>query len=139
MSFHIIHLSTPKNWRGGEQQIAYLATELDKNNTIQQTILTPQNSSLSVFVKNYNEEKTNTNLKVKDLEGSSKFGQASFLAKFCKENNVAIVHLHDAHAHTIAVLSAVFFQNKAKFVLSRRVDFPVKNNFFSVLTFFDLC
>lgn len=131
MNFHIVHLSTPKNWRGGEQQIAYLATELDQTNTIQQTILTPQNSSLSDFIKNYTKEKTTTNLKVKELEGSSKFGQAKFLASFCKKNQVSIAHLHDAHAHTIAILSAVFFQNKTKFILSRRVDFPVKNNFFS--------
>ncbi len=131
MNFHIAHLSTPKNWRGGEQQIAYLATELDQNNTIQQTVLTPQNSSLSDFIKKYKEENKASNLDVKSLEGSSKFGQARFLAKFCKENNIDIVHLHDAHAHTIAILSAVFFQNTTKFILSRRVDFPVKNNFFS--------
>ncbi|WP_375559140.1 glycosyltransferase family 4 protein [Bernardetia sp. OM2101] len=130
MDFHIAHLSTPKNWRGGEQQIAYLATELDKQK-IKQTVLTPQNSSLSDFISKYNQKNTTTDLEVKKLEGSSKFGQAKFLAFFCRESKVDIVHLHDAHAHTIAVLSAVFFQNKTKFILSRRVDFPVKNNFFS--------
>lgn len=145
--YHIAHLSTPKNWRGGEQQIAYLTTELDKNElsknglgknkdntkTIKQTLLTPSHSSLSHFIKKYKEEHPtiDTNLHVQDLKGKSKFGQAQFLAHFCKTHQVDIVHLHDAHAHTIAVLSAVFFQNKAKFVLSRRVDFPVKNNFFS--------
>ena len=130
MKFHIVHLSTPKNWRGGEQQIAYLATELDKK-LIQQTVLTPQNSSLSNFIQKYRNENSDSVLQVKDLQGSSKFGQARFLARFCKENKVDIVHLHDAHAHTIAVLSAIFFQNKTNFILSRRVDFPVKNNFFS--------
>ncbi|WP_291723601.1 glycosyltransferase family 4 protein [Bernardetia sp.] len=130
MKFHIVHLSTPKNWRGGEQQIAYLATELDKKQ-IQQTVLTPQNSSLSNFIRKYRNENSDSVLQVKDLQGSSKFGQARFLARFCKENKADIVHLHDAHAHTIAVLSAVFFQNKTDFTLSRRVDFPVKDNFFS--------
>ncbi len=127
---HIIHLSTPKNWRGGEQQIAYLATELDKNK-IKQTVLTPQNSSLFDFIEDYNSKNSDSNLEAKKLEGNSKFGQASFLSKFCKENNVDIVHLHDAKAHTIAVLSAVFFQNKTKSILSRRVDFAVRDNFFS--------
>jgi len=134
MNFHsinrIIHLSTPKNWRGGEQQIAYLATELD-NQQIKQTVLSPANSSLFNFIKKYKEENVTTNLEVEVLKGNSKFGQAKFLASFCAKNQVDIVHLHDAHAHTIAVLSAVFFQNKSKFILSRRVDFPVKNNFFS--------
>ena len=137
MNLHIVHLSTPKNWRGGEQQIAYLTTELDKNHNeeIKQTVLSPQNSLLSDFIKNYTREniakKNLTTLDVQVLEGKSKFGQARFLAHFCKKNKVNIVHLHDAHAHTIAVLSSVFFKNKANFVLSRRVDFPVKNNFFS--------
>ncbi|PIY12310.1 MAG: hypothetical protein COZ18_02390 [Flexibacter sp. CG_4_10_14_3_um_filter_32_15] len=128
---YIAHLSTPKNWRGGEQQIAYLATELSENKMIRQTVLTPANSSLSNFIENYNKENATTNLEVESLKGSSKFGQARFLASFCKKNKITIVHLHDAHAHTIGVLSAVFFQNKTKFILSRRVDFPVKNNFFS--------
>ncbi|WP_338814741.1 glycosyltransferase family 4 protein [Bernardetia sp. Wsw4-3y2] len=135
MNFHIVHLSTPKTWRGGEQQIAYLATEIEKNQedkiSLQQTILTPQNSSLSDFIRNYNKENVTTNLEVEELNGNSKFGQAKFLATFCKKNKVSIVHLHDAHAHTIGVLSAVFFQNKTKFILSRKVIFPVKNNFFS--------
>lgn len=131
MDFHITHLSTPKTWRGGEQQIAYLATELDKQK-VRQTILTPQNSSLSDFIEKYNQENTTTNLVAKELEGRTKFGQAKFLTSFCKNNKVDIVHLHDAHAHTIAVLSAIFFQNKTKFILSRRVIFPLKDNFFSM-------
>ncbi|AFM03998.1 glycosyltransferase [Bernardetia litoralis DSM 6794] len=130
IAHYVVHLSTPKNWRGGEQQIAYLTTELDKK-MIKQTILTPQNSSLFNFITKYREKNTTSNLEVDILKGNSKFGQARFLANFCKNNKVDIVHLHDAHAHTIAVLSAVFFQNKSKFILSRRVDFPVKNNFFS--------
>jgi len=135
MNFHIIHLSTPKNWRGGEQQIAYLTTELDKNNTtnktIKQTVLTPLNSSLFDFIKAYQKQNQLTTLEVEELKGNSKFGQAKFLASFCRNNKVDIVHLHDSHAHTIAILSTVLFQNKAKFVLSRRVIFPIKNNFLS--------
>ena len=135
MNFSTVHLSTPRNWRGGEQQIAYLTVELDKNKEsnqiIRQTVLTPQNSSLFNFIEKYKEENAASNLEVKDLKGNSKFGQAKYLARFCKENEVGLVHLHDAHGHTIAILSAVFFQNKSKFVLSRRVDFPVRNNFFS--------
>ncbi|WP_338761692.1 glycosyltransferase family 4 protein [Bernardetia sp. ABR2-2B] len=134
MSFNIVHLSTPKTWRGGEQQIAYLATELNKkqeNNAIKQTVLTPQNSPLSVFLKDYNKINTSSNIKVEDLKGNSKFGQAKFLANFCRRNQIDIIHFHDAHAHTIGILSAVFFQNKTKFILSRRVIFPIKNNFFS--------
>ncbi len=132
---HLAHLSTPKNWRGGEQQIAYLATQIDKNqkdNQInKQTILTPKSSSLSNFITNYNQKNTNSFLKVESLKGKSKFGQARFLANFCKKNKINIIHLHDAHAHTVAILSVVFFQNKVQLILSRRVDFPVKNNFLS--------
>ncbi len=53
------------------------------------------------------------------------------LAQFAISNDATIIHVHDSHAHTFAVLAATLFGLKAKIVVSRRVDFPVKNSIFS--------
>ena len=41
----ILHVSTPATWRGGEQQVAYLATALQQLH-IDQVILSPEGSVL---------------------------------------------------------------------------------------------
>lgn len=53
------------------------------------------------------------------------------LKKLCKQFRPHLIHLHDAHAHTMAWLSAAIFGNRTPLILSRRVDFPVKDNWFS--------
>ena len=53
------------------------------------------------------------------------------LANKCRSLSIDLIHAHDSHAHTMAVLSGVLFRHKAKIILSRKVDFPIKNNFFS--------
>ena len=42
-----------------------------------------------------------------------------------------IIHIHSAHAHSIAVLSSLLFRNHLPLILSRRVDFEIKKNWFS--------
>ena len=42
-----------------------------------------------------------------------------------------IIHIHSAHAHSIAVLSNLLFGNHLPLILSRRVDFEIKKNWFS--------
>lgn len=42
----ILHVSTPVSWRGGEQQVAYLATALQSMG-IDQVVLCPQGSVLA--------------------------------------------------------------------------------------------
>lgn len=52
-------------------------------------------------------------------------GFARVLARICKQHEIQLVHAHDSHAHTAAVMAADLLRNKASIVVSRRVDFPV--------------
>src|SRR5690606_14839008 len=52
------------------------------------------------------------------------------IKNFVKKNKIDIVHMHTGHGHTLGVLSH-FLGHKAKLVLSKRTDYPVKDNFFS--------
>ena len=120
----ILHFSSAKTWRGGEQQIAYLYEELTKKG-IEQWLLCVQDSAMASYcIQN----------KIPYFTYQKRFAVNPLVAiqlkKLCKELGVDLVHLHDAHSHTFGFLST-FFGNKTPFVLSRRVDFPVKESWLS--------
>lgn len=121
----IIHVSTPNSWRGGEQQLAYLAEELKKHG-VKQVIICPGGSPLEAHCK----EKGYETIPFKK-KGMLKIGLARIIAKSTKIASQALIHVHDSHAHTAAVMASAFLGNNAPIVLSRRVDFPVKKNIFS--------
>jgi glycosyltransferase involved in cell wall biosynthesis len=52
------------------------------------------------------------------------------LKAFCSRQRISLLHLHTARAHSVAVLSWLL-GNKRPLILSRRVAFPVRTNFFS--------
>ena len=121
----VLHVSTPMSWRGGEQQAAYLALAL-KEMKVEVLVLTPDQSALSkkmqedgIPVVNYS------------ARGLLDLRLAKKIANICKEEKVDVIHTHDSHAHSAAVLSAAAFGNKTPVVVSRRVDFAVSSNLFS--------
>ncbi len=124
-SMRILHLCTPRDWRGGEQQLAYLATGL-KNLGIEQAIAAPEGSAVARFAE---EEGISLYCLPKKLGtglGSSKALRAIY-AKFTP----SIVHCHDARAHSLAFYAAKLWRARCPLVVSRRVDFPVKRSLLS--------
>lgn len=118
----IVHVSTPVSWRGGEQQIAYLVQELAKKN-VDQLIVCPIGSSLERYCQKnkYAVDSYSRGLGFV-LKLSSKLGVIS------RNNSHAIIHVHDAHAHSSAVLSSIILNNKSDIILSRRIDIPIRKN-----------
>ncbi len=120
----ILHFSSATTWRGGEQQIAYLVEELHKEE-IQQWIYCPQNSALADYCLFHN---------LPHFTYSKVFSTNPFVAfqfkNLCKQLEINVVHLHDSHSHTFAYMSALL-GNPTPLVLSRRVDFPVQDNWLS--------
>jgi len=122
---NILHLSTATSWRGGEQQIAYLAGELNANN-FQQTVCCPAHSPLHRFC-----ESLPVTVRPFEGRGLAGLGLARIIHKECRQRKISVIHAHDSHAHTSAVLAASLFGNRTPVVLSRRVDFAVSSNPFS--------
>jgi len=120
----ILHFSSAKTWRGGEQQIAYLQEELDKKG-IEQWIFCVANSALA----NYCQKHGITYITYKKRFSTNPF-VAYQLKKWCAKLKIDLVHLHDSHSHTFGYISALI-GNEIPLVLSRRVDFPVKNSWLS--------
>jgi glycosyltransferase involved in cell wall biosynthesis len=121
----ILHVSTATSWRGGEQQIAYLLQEISLAGR-EQVVCCPNGSPLSDYCK-----KTGIHHHDFHSRGILDLSLAKKLRFICRDEKVTVIHAHDSHAHSAAVLSSSVFGNKTPVVLSRRVDFPVSQNLFS--------
>lgn len=121
---HVLHLVTAMSWRGGEQQVAYLLEEL--KDEVEQTVLCMKDSAMHHYCKNHG---FGVVTHPKRIKMDPTF--AALLKNVCRKLEIDLCHLHDAHAHTMAVLAAALFGNETPLVLSRRVDFPIGKSFLS--------
>jgi len=121
----VLHVSSPLSWRGGEQQVAYLAGALN-GGTEKQWILTPEGSELYRRIPLPPEQKCKFR-----TNGFLNLNLAAEIARCSRKLSIDIVHTHDSHSHSAAVIAATFFGLDCPLVISRRVDFPVSTNPFS--------
>lgn len=126
---NILHISTAQPWRGGEQQVAYLASELNRR-TIGQLVMCPVDSALHLWCK------ANT-ISVKTYRKGLfyRWIQAFRLSRLCRMTVQPVVHVHDSHSHTIALIAAILFMNKTPVVVHRRVAFRMSSGMLSVLKY----
>lgn len=124
-ALRVLHISTPASWRGGEQQMAYLAGEL-KEKDVKQWIACRTGSAVEAFA-----HKNGIATVAQPIKSGVDPAYARMLAKFCQREQPDVIHTHDAHAHTFAVMATVFWRINIPLVVSRRVDFPVKKSWLS--------
>lgn len=118
----VLHVSTARGWRGGERQIANLLKGIRKAQVdIENLVLCVRDEKFA----QYCEEQQIQYVTYEKKSGFSISG-AKRLATLCNEHQIDIVHCHDSHAHSMAVLSALLFKNQPKIIVHRRVDFPMK-------------
>lgn len=116
----VLHISTEPSWRGGEQQLAYLYSELEEFE-VQQVILCAQGSAME---KHCHENGWNYFTAKKSSGLAILFSNR--IKSLCKKLEIDLIHTHDSHAHTFAIVAATVFGNSTPVVVSRRVDFPIK-------------
>ncbi|MFB6305857.1 MAG: glycosyltransferase, partial [Flavobacteriales bacterium] len=121
----VLHVSSAKGWRGGQQQLANLCKELNKLNVVQTVFCIEGDEMQKWCIKN---DITQTGFKKK---GSISISNAFSLKKLAQYLGTDIVHTHDSHAHTMAVLASITGKKMPPIVSSRRVDFPIATNIFS--------
>ena len=114
-TLHILHVSTPTSWRGGEQQAAYLVEELKKAG-IEQSILCTAGGE---FAKRMRARGVRVETTRKGFSTNPAF--ASKLARMARKVGATTIHCHDSHALTFGYMATTLFGNKVPLVASRRV------------------
>lgn len=117
----VLHLSSEKGWRGGEQQIAYLLDELAKAD-VENFVLARRSSEFEQYC-----EKKNIPVTGVAFKSSVDIRTAKAVKTACLQNKIDLVHMHSSKSHSLGVLSAVL-GNSVPLILSRRVDFVPKDN-----------
>jgi glycosyltransferase involved in cell wall biosynthesis len=122
----LIHFTTSTVWRGHEQMIVDLYESFRDNKFIaDQLIICPSTSELFKVA-------TERNLQMQTFDYKSEY-DLKFAKKFKKivgSYNANIVIIHNSKAHTISVLSSVFFGLKIPLVLCRTLIKNIGPNFF---------
>lgn len=121
----ILHISTSSSWRGGEQQVAYLASGLLDLGT-KQVVLCPKGSSLATRLLEQDIPVTTF-----DDRGFLGLTLARKIYALCKKGKFTHIHCHDSHAHTSALQFIQLSGKNIPLIVSRRVAFPISKNPFS--------
>lgn len=124
----VLHLSSEKTWRGGEQQIAYLIDELSVLG-VESFVAVRLNSAFHEYCL-----KKGIKHKAMSFKSEFDFITALKVKSYAKEMKIDLIHLHTGKGHGIGVWSSVFGSD-LPLVLSKRTDFPIKNNAFSKFKF----
>jgi tRNA threonylcarbamoyl adenosine modification protein (Sua5/YciO/YrdC/YwlC family) len=126
----ILHISTATSWRGGERQISLLIEGLKERKDVEQTLLCPKNSALEQFcIKN------NINTITIQRKGGISFSWSMRICNIIKTASITHIHAHDSQAHTHSYVASVFCRNKPYIFVSRRVIFPIKKRWFTLLKY----
>jgi glycosyltransferase involved in cell wall biosynthesis len=124
----ILHLSSERTWRGGEQQIAYLVEESLRLG-LEVLVAGRSGSAFEDYCK-----RGKVPFFGLPFSGEISLRTAFGIRRICQEEGVDFVHMHSSHSHAMGVLSSIF-GNRAKLILSRRVDVPMRSNVLSRFKF----
>ena len=112
----VVHASTQRGWRGGEQQIAWLHQRLAARG-VRQRLVCAAGSELA-------RRAARAGADVVEAPGRGG-ADPRFARALARASAGALVHAHDPNAHAAAVLARALFRSPAPVVLSRRVAFPI--------------
>ena len=120
----ILHLSSESTWRGGEQQIIYLVEETRKLG-VDAIVGCREGSVVETYCRAHD-------LPFVSLPFKSAYHipTARRIIKYCKKEGIELVQTHTSKSHTMAVIAGLLGLHIPQ-ILTRRVDFPIKNNWFS--------
>lgn len=111
----ILHVNTEKGWRGGEQQLFYLAKGLIERG-IETVVACRKGEELEKRCKQ-------EGIPTIPLRGNQ---TSDILRLGVIGKKFDLIHAHSAKAHTLAAFSKPF--HKKKVIYTRRIDFPPQKN-----------
>ncbi len=124
-----LHIDTQRTWRGGEQQLLYLVRALKEMGSVPVVVCQPGSElSRALHTEGITFHEVN-------MRGELDIISAFHISRIIGEISADIVHAHTSHAHSMAVIAALFCKRRVKVVVSRRVDFRLKRNLMNKLKY----
>jgi glycosyltransferase involved in cell wall biosynthesis len=121
INLKVLHLSSERSWRGGEQQIAYLIDELTGAG-IESIVACRTGSAFEAYcIKN------SITYKSLPFRNSLDVYSAWQIRLLCRRWQPDILHIHSSKSHSIAWLASLL-GNNIPLVLSRRVAFSIRQS-----------
>jgi len=121
----VLHVNTERTWRGGEQQVLYLARGLQARGVTQE-LLCQQNSVLAARARD-------AGLPVweRRLHGEVDLPSMRAMAERLRAGHFDLIHMHTSHAHTLGLVAARLAGrrrpgDRPATLVSRRVDFSIR-------------
>lgn len=125
----ILHLGHSSAWRGGENQVCLLIHGLQQSHQgIENFVAYPKGAVVFNRLAN-NQLSKNHQLPLYSKNPYNPFNIFA-LVRFCKSHQIDVIHAHSAKAHSMAY-HALFFLSAVKCVVHRRIDSPIKNQYFT--------
>ena len=114
----VLHLDDQCGWRGGEQQMLYLAEGLRRRGVHTAAVLQPGSPAAR--------KAHEAGVPVYELamRGELDLSAAFRIARTARAGDFNILHSHTAHAHTLALLAAWLWRAGCRLVVHRRIEFP---------------
>ncbi len=119
-----LHVDTAADWRGGQQQVAYLVGALHSGGH-RVGVVCPTRSRLLTWCRDHE-----VPCFALPMRGELDLLAGARIARLCRRHGFGLLHLHTAHAVTLG-LWAKMLMPSLRTVATRRVDFPVGRNPFS--------
>lgn len=113
----ILHVDTGQSWRGGQQQVAYLAEALHRGG-YHTGVVSPPRSPLEARCTS-----RGIDCFPITMRGELDLLAGVRIARICRRRGFAILHLHSAHAVTLGIWAKAVMPS-LRLVAARRVDFP---------------
>ncbi len=127
-NIRVLHVDSGHEWRGGQQQAGYLLENMHARE-YRTAIVCQPGSPFEKFCR----EKKLPYFPLR-MRGEADLYAGFKLSGLCRKEGFNILHLHTAHDLAIG-LWAKLVNRQIKLIGVRRVDFPIRKNFFSRLKY----
>ena len=114
---NILHVSSAKSWRGGEQQLVNLIHGLN-DLKVRNHLLCPKDAPLANYAFN-DQCYIHTYLKLSSYNPVTSIK----ILTLSRRHQFDFIHVHDSHSHNYAITAASMGM-KTPIIVSRKVDFP---------------
>ncbi|MHC4787801.1 MAG: glycosyltransferase [Planctomycetota bacterium] len=122
----VLHVNDHPRWRGGEQQMLYLARGL-RARGLPTTLVLQRGGPAARRARQEGFDTVELRMR-----GEADLGAALQIGRVARRGKFNVLHSHTAHAHTLVSVASRLFVANCRVVAHRRIEFPVGRRAFGL-------